>query len=174
MARGVHALHHHTCWDHEACCGCAHSAHACSNYVRVGCQLSLTRYTLTDGSARRSPLRLLIQVFKHLSSRALRAQATGAAAFHAAGVPVRDAVFFSSTAAVWSQSGAGHYAAANCALDALAARRQAAGLPGAALQLGPFRDVGMAALHADALAALGLGSLWPREVCLTLTLCVRG
>jgi len=98
-----------------------------------------------------------------------RAPATGAAAFHAAGVPVRDAVFFSSTAAVWSQSGAGHYAAANCALDALAARRQAAGLPGAALQLGPFRDVGMAAPHADALAALGLGSLWPREVSLTLT-----
>jgi len=87
---------------------------------------------------------------------------------------VRDAVFFSSTAAVWSQSGAGHYAAANCALDALAARRQAAGLPATALQLGPFRDVGMAAAHAGALAALGLGSLWPREVRLTLTLYVRG
>lgn len=92
------------------------------------------------------------------------AQAVGAAAFNAAAVPARDAVFFSSTAAVWSQSGAGHYAAANCALDGLAQRRWHAGLPAVALQLGPFRDTGMAAQHSGSLAALGLQSLWPHEV----------
>ena len=51
------------------------------------------------------------------------------------------------TAAVWSLSGAGHYAAANCALDGLAQRRWHAGLPAVALRLGPFRDTGMAAQH---------------------------
>ncbi|KAK9841871.1 hypothetical protein WJX81_008495 [Elliptochloris bilobata] len=89
--------------------------------------------------------------------------AVGAAAFDAAALPAHNAIFFSSTAAVWSQSGAGHYAAANCALDGLAQRRQHAGLPAVALQLGPFRGSGMAAQHVDALAALGLRSLWPRE-----------
>ena len=92
-------------------------------------------------------------------------QAVGAAAFGAAATLARDAVFFSSTAAVWSQSGAGHYAAANCALDGLAHRRHHLGLPATALQLGPFRGAGMAAQHVNALAALGLRSLEPREVC---------
>lgn len=86
------------------------------------------------------------------------------AAFDAAGTTAHDAVYFSSTAAVWSQSGAGHYAAANCALDGLAQRRHHMGLPTTALQLGPFRGAGMAAQHVDALAALGLRSLQPHEV----------
>lgn len=91
-------------------------------------------------------------------------QAVGAAAFDAAAVPAHDVVYFSSTAAVWSQSGAGHYAAANCVLDGVSQGRHHAGLPSTALQLGPFRGAGMAAQHADALAALGLRSLHPHEV----------
>ena len=84
----------------------------------------------------------------------------------AAQIPVESAVLFSSTSAVWSQSGAGHYAAANSHLDALAATRQHAGLPALAVRFGPFAETGMAASHASALTAMGLPGLKPRQVCM--------
>lgn len=63
--------------------------------------------------------------------------------------------------------GAGHYAAANCVLDGLSARRQDCGLPSTALQFGPFAETGMAAQHAQQLAALGLNALKPRQASLS-------
>lgn len=81
-------------------------------------------------------------------------------------LPVQSQVLFSSTSSVWSQSGAGHYAAANAFLDGLATRRQHAGLPATAVQFGPFAKTGMASEHVAALASLGLHSLAPREACL--------
>ncbi|KAK9803914.1 hypothetical protein WJX72_004698 [[Myrmecia] bisecta] len=88
----------------------------------------------------------------------------GAAAFDAAAIPVNTAVLFSSTSAVWSQPGAGHYAAANSYLDALAARRHASGQAATAVQFGPFAETGMASDHVQTLAALGLHSLKPHQV----------
>ena len=95
---------------------------------------------------------------------ACHAQVVGAHEAHTARLPLQSATFFSSTSSVWSQPGAGHYAAANAYLDALALDRQEAGLPTVALQYGPFAGTGMAAEHAGALAALGLHGLQPREV----------
>ena len=93
-----------------------------------------------------------------------QAQAVGPESLGAAQIPVESEVLFSSTSAVWSQSGAGHYAAANSHLDALAASRQHAGLPATAIQFGPFAETGMAASHASALTSMGLPGLKPRQV----------
>ena len=87
------------------------------------------------------------------------AKASGAAAPDHAALPLRQRLLFSSTAAAWSQPGAGHYAAANAALDAKAATARAAGAAATALALGPFGDVGMAAAHAGGLAALGMHAM---------------
>ena len=92
------------------------------------------------------------------------AKVVGAAAVTPAALPVHSQLLLSSTSAVWSQTGAAHYAAANAALDALAGRRQGAGLPATSLQLGPFAGAGMAAGHIDALAALGLKGLQPSQL----------
>ena len=62
--------------------------------------------------------------------------------------------------------GAGHYAAANAALDGLASQRQSQGLPATALQYGPFSETGMAAAHVNQLASLGLHGLKPSQVTL--------
>lgn len=62
------------------------------------------------------------------------------------------------------RAGAGHYAAANSVLDGLAEARHSAGLPSVALQFGPFAEAGMAAQHAQQLAALGLLGLKPQKV----------
>ena len=91
-------------------------------------------------------------------------QTTAAAAFQQAALPLTSHLLFSSTSAVWSQTGAAHYAAGNAYLDALAAASQAAGLPGTAVQYGPFAGAGMAASHVDELAARGLKSLRPQQV----------
>lgn len=91
-------------------------------------------------------------------------QTAAAAAFQQAALPLRSQLLFSSISAVWSQSGSAHYAAANAYLDAHAAASQAAGLPGTAVQFGPFAGAGMAAAHVEGLAALGLKSLDPRQV----------
>ena len=79
-------------------------------------------------------------------------------------LPAQSAVFLSSTSAVWSQSGAGQYAAANAVLMGNAEACLGAGVPAFALQLGPFGQAGMAAAHAANLAALGLPSLRPWQV----------
>jgi len=69
----------------------------------------------------------------------------GAQALAAAGIPVEATLLFSSTAAVWSQAGAAHYSAGNSCLDAAAHDWQSAGLPGTAVNFGPFGgDGGMA------------------------------
>ena len=94
----------------------------------------------------------------------MRPKAVGASTFCSTGAPPLTQLLFSSTSAVWSQPGAGHYAAANAFLDASAAADHAAGLPSAAVQFGPFGGVGMAAEHGAALGAIGLRSLDPSEV----------
>lgn len=91
-------------------------------------------------------------------------QAATAAAFQQAALPLSSRLLFSSTSAVWSQSGSAHYAAANAFLDAHAAASQGGGLPSTAVQFGPFAGAGMAASHVDGLAALGLNSLQPEKV----------
>jgi KR domain len=66
-------------------------------------------------------------------------QVVGAAACALPGLAPEQTALLSSTAAVWSQAGAAHYAAGNTFLDATAARAMAAGLPMTAINFGPFR-----------------------------------
>ena len=94
----------------------------------------------------------------------MRPKAVGAYTFDAANMPLLTEQMFSSTSAVWSQPGAGHYAAANSTLDAVAAAKHATGVPACAVQFGPFGGVGMAAQRGAALAAIGLRTLQPSEV----------
>ncbi|KUL39394.1 type I polyketide synthase, partial [Actinoplanes awajinensis] len=54
-------------------------------------------------------------------------------------------VVFSSISGVWGSAQQTAYGAANAALDALIARRRAAGRPGTAIAWGPWAEVGMAA-----------------------------
>lgn len=90
-------------------------------------------------------------------------QVVGATAAIDVPLPFQSQVLFSSTSSIWSQSGAGHYAAANAFLDGLAAEQHHAGLPATAVQFGPFAETGMASQHVAALASLGLQSLAPIE-----------
>ena len=93
-----------------------------------------------------------------------RPKLASAAAFPEAHLPLLSTALLSSTASVWSQTGAAHYSAANAYLDARAAADRWAGRPTTAINFGPFADVGMAAGHVEGLRALGLQALQPREV----------
>ncbi|MBM7769834.1 acyl transferase domain-containing protein [Actinokineospora baliensis] len=71
-------------------------------------------------------------------------------------------VVFSSLAGVIGNPGQANYAAANAALDALAARRRAQGRPATAVAWGPWADAGMAAGPvADRLRRTGLTPMPP-------------
>src|SRR5262249_53563488 len=98
----------------------------------------------------------------------LRAKVDAAWHLHelTADLPLTSFVLFSSLAATLGSVGQANYAAANAFLDALAAHRRAAGLPGQSLGWGlwePTASGGMAArLDPDArrrLARLGIGAL---------------
>lgn len=78
--------------------------------------------------------------------------------------PTESQLLFSSTSAIWSQTGAAHYAGANAFLDGHATQQQYAGLPCTSLQLGPFAEAGMAAGHVEELRAIGLKPLQPRQI----------
>jgi myxalamid-type polyketide synthase MxaD len=75
-------------------------------------------------------------------------------------------VFFSSVSASLGVPGEGNYAAANAALEAVAARLRAEGRPVLSIAWGPWSEVGMVATRGDGgrrLAARGLGRLTPEE-----------
>lgn len=88
----------------------------------------------------------------------------GAPAAVVANLPLESQLVFSSTSAVWSQTGGAHYAAANAFLDGFAVDKQHAGLPATSLQLGPFAEAGMAAGHVAELEAIGLKGLHPNQM----------
>src|SRR6185369_7584374 len=74
---------------------------------------------------------------------------------------------FSSASAVLGAPGQTSYTAANRAMDALAHRRRAEGLPALSIDWGPWADVGMAARlgerERDRLAERGVRLLRPAE-----------
>lgn len=76
-------------------------------------------------------------------------------------------VLFSSVASAVGTAGQGGYASANACLDALAARRQASGLPGISINWGPWAHTGMTAddQMADRLKKQGLHLIPPEKAC---------
>ncbi|GHD52876.1 hypothetical protein GCM10017083_28820 [Thalassobaculum fulvum] len=79
--------------------------------------------------------------------------------------PLDAFVLFGSAAGLLGSPGQANHAAANTALDALAERRRAHGLPAVCIAWGPWRDVGAADRLgiADRLAETGMGTLSPAE-----------
>lgn len=85
--------------------------------------------------------------------------------------PLELFITYSSVAGVLGTPGQANYAAANAALDALAWRRRAEGLPALSIGWGPFADVGMAADRPDVTARLvrrGLPPLRARDAAAAL------
>lgn len=80
------------------------------------------------------------------------------------GADVRLFLTYSSVAGILGTAGQANYAAANAALDALAWRRRAEGLPALSIAWGPFADVGMAAGQESLLARLARAGLPPLTV----------
>ncbi|WP_420895352.1 type I polyketide synthase [Streptomyces tendae] len=100
----------------------------------------------------------------------LRPKADGAWHLHelTRDLPLRQFVMFSSTAAFLDAAGQGNYAAANLFLDALAAHRQAAGLPATSLNWGLWTGehgmgAGLDPAAVQRIADLGLTPLGARE-----------
>ncbi|MEZ4867747.1 MAG: type I polyketide synthase [Caldilineaceae bacterium] len=82
-------------------------------------------------------------------------------------LPLDFFVCFSSVSALLGAPGQGNYAAANAFMDALAHHRRAAGLPGLAINWGPWAESGMAARlsarEQARWAALGIQPIGPQE-----------
>jgi hypothetical protein len=82
---------------------------------------------------------------------------------------------FSSATAVLGSTGQVHYAAANAALDAVIALRQARGEAATSIAWGPWADAGMASDEfRNALARVGIASFRPEEALRTLPLIMDG
>ncbi len=81
-------------------------------------------------------------------------------------------VLYSSGASLLGSPGQGNYAAANAFLDGLASHRRALGLPGLAINWGPWAEIGHTASkdrgHAARRIATGLGSIDPARGFLAL------
>ncbi|GAA2672540.1 hypothetical protein Apa02nite_097630 [Actinoplanes palleronii] len=89
-------------------------------------------------------------------------------------LPAAHLIVFSSIAGVWGSAGQAAYAAANAALDALVARRRAAGRPATAVAWGPWARIGMAADDriAEQLRRRGLTPMAPARALDALALAV--
>ncbi len=95
----------------------------------------------------------------------LRPKLAGARALERVAPDAAFFVMFGSIAGIWGNAGQAAYAAANAALEAIAAQRVASGRRGLCLGWGPWSEVGMAA-EAGALRraeAMGVGAISPRD-----------
>jgi acyl transferase domain-containing protein/acyl carrier protein len=100
----------------------------------------------------------------------LRPKVSGTWLLHKATVDLPDVRFFvgfGSSSAALGQAGQANYAAGNAFLDALMHERRAMGLPGTAIDWGPWSDIGMAAAldeqHKESFARQGMRFIRPSD-----------